>query len=186
MNQMFAGCHFFERIICMKKKKSLWVETIITVIIAALCAYVFIASNDYKSESKLFPQVVSALTFVCSAAGILLRIKDIVKQHRAAPEQSAAEEAPSGEKAEEKKSILQRIPNHYLAMIGTILYAAALNPLGFILSTAAALLVLPRVFGYKNWKVIIPVALVFSLGLYFLFSNVFYIRLPAGVLKGIL
>ena len=71
-------------------------------------------------------------------------------------------------------------------MIGTILYAAALNPLGFILSTAAALLVLPRAFGYKNWKVIIPVALVFSLGLYFLFSNVFYIRLPAGILKGIL
>ena len=93
---------------------------------------------------------------------------------------------PSGEKAEDKKSILQRIPNHYLAMIGTILYAAALNPLGFILSTAAALLVLPRAFGYKNWKVIIPVALVFSLGLYFLFSNVFYIRLPAGILKGIL
>ncbi len=162
-------------------RKHVNAENIIMFIIAAASVYMFFTSFGFrKAQSKLFPQIVSGLTFGCSVAGLII---NCIKSSKVRDAVKSGEEIKETEK---KHGLFQHLPNHYLVMIVTVIYIVLLEPLGFVISSALVLLVLPVLLGYRKWYVVLPVALVLSIGLYVLFKDVFYVYLPAGLLKSIM
>jgi len=85
----------------------------------------------------------------------------------------------------DEKSTLLRIPKKSLLSIVFIgLYAFLLDSIGFIITTfvftMAEMYILQE--EKKNWKMMIIIALVCSVGLYLMFSKVFTVMLPTGIL----
>lgn len=62
-------------------------------------------------------------------------------------------------------------------------YAVLLEPLGYIPSTIFIAMVTLRILGVMSWKVIILTSAVLSVSVYYLFTQLLGVELPAGVLS---
>lgn len=168
-----------------RAKRFLSVENIILFLIGALSAYVFFAAFGFrKAQSRLMPQVISMGVLVCCIIALTLRITAVIRAEKKAKtaalpveKEESSSETVSTDKKEKTAALKQGG-----TMIAAVLYVVLLEPLGFVLSTLLVLLGLPAALGYRKWHVIIPVAVVLSVGLFFLFEKVFYVRLPVGLL----
>jgi hypothetical protein len=67
-----------------------------------------------------------------------------------------------------------------LSLLSLVFFLAALNSLGYILTTALFILFLLKVVGKKGWKVSILIAIAASLGSYALFRMGLGVLLPKG------
>lgn len=67
-----------------------------------------------------------------------------------------------------------------------ILYAALLGPLGYLIATTALFVGVSRILGSKRWVLNIIVGIVLAAAVYFGFTELLGVRLPAGVLRGVL
>lgn len=88
--------------------------------------------------------------------------------------------------AEKAKKKLIEVPVKSLITMGLVLvYALTMKSVGFILTTFVFMMVQMFVLkeGKKNWPLMLGISLVMSVGIYFLFTRVFNIMLPAGVLS---
>lgn len=63
-------------------------------------------------------------------------------------------------------------------------YVFLMPGLGFVISSAVLLAALFFLLGEKRWYLGIPIALVFTIGIYMAFAKGLHIRLPLGILKG--
>ena len=73
-----------------------------------------------------------------------------------------------------------------LALLSLIAYASLLHPLGYTLATALFFPVVGRILGsHRLWRDII-IGLALGLAIYLIFTRVLGVRLPAGLLAGIL
>jgi putative tricarboxylic transport membrane protein len=71
-----------------------------------------------------------------------------------------------------------------LIMVASLaVYSAVLDPLGYIPSTFFIAAVTLRILGVMSWKVIGLSSLVLSFSVYFLFTRLLGVELPAGVLS---
>ncbi len=168
-----------------RAKRFLNVENIILFLIGALSAYVFFTAFGFrKAQSKLMPQVISMGTLVCCIIALVLRIVAVIREEKKArAEKTSVEKEESiSETAQPQKKEKAAALKQAGTMIAAVLYVALLEPLGFVLSTLLVLLGLPAALGYRKWYIIIPVAVILSVGLFFLFEKVFYVRLPVGLL----
>jgi len=68
----------------------------------------------------------------------------------------------------------------FLSLLSLVFFLAALNYLGYILTTALFILFLLKVVGKKGWKVSILIAIAASLGSYALFRMGLGVLLPRG------
>jgi putative tricarboxylic transport membrane protein len=66
-----------------------------------------------------------------------------------------------------------------------IAYVFLMPGLGFVISSAVLLAALFFLLGEKRWYLGIPIALVFTIGIYMAFAKGLHIRLPLGILEGI-
>ena len=62
-------------------------------------------------------------------------------------------------------------------------YAVLLEPLGYIPSTIFIGMVTLRILGVMSWKVVILSSVVLSVSVYYLFTQLLGVELPAGVLS---
>ena len=73
-----------------------------------------------------------------------------------------------------------------LTLLSLIVYASLLHPLGYTLATALFFPVVARILGSSRlWRNII-IGLALGLAIYLIFTRVLGVRLPAGLLAGIL
>lgn len=70
-----------------------------------------------------------------------------------------------------------------LMVVGLAVYSIVLDPLGYILSTIFIAAVTLRILGVLSWKVIGVSSVVLSVSVYFLFTRLLGVELPAGVLS---
>ncbi|WP_377887614.1 tripartite tricarboxylate transporter TctB family protein [Alkalihalobacillus sp. R86527] len=104
------------------------------------------------------------LGFLLALLSILLFIKNPVDDHK---------------KSKLKKEEVLIL----LAVAGLILvYILLFEILGFVLVTTLFLLSTSRLLGYKNWKALITVTIVFTFVLYVSFNYLLQIYLPQGIL----
>lgn len=73
-----------------------------------------------------------------------------------------------------------------LVMGALVLYAAALSVLGYALATLALFVGVSRILGSRRWVLNIVVGVVMALVIYFGFTMLLGVRLPSGVLGGVL
>ena len=69
-----------------------------------------------------------------------------------------------------------------IAVVGLILYAAALSVLGFLLATSLLMLLLLRAIDPVPWARAIAVALAATFGVWWVLERVLSVRLPDGLL----
>ena len=127
--------------------------------------------------AKFLPQLVFG---VLMPLGILLIIRGIIRA------KSLKETAPEGEKLEKGIVAFKR---SIVALVAIAVFLALMEPLGFI--PAAILYMLFNMFYMCEkaaWKPVtfVIVAVVVAVATYFLFRKFVYVRLPAGLLKGVL
>ena len=150
-------------------KKAAAADIVILVVIMLTSAYMFAASGPFAAETKLFPRIVSTAVFLCCAAKLALTVRAAGK----AEGQSAG-----------RKRLFSR--NQAVVQAASLLYVVLLVPIGFLPCTIAVLIALPYMLGYQRWKALIPFAVVITVAFYVIFRYGFYIKLPAGVLSGLL
>ena len=73
-----------------------------------------------------------------------------------------------------------------LALLSLVAYASLLHPLGYTLATALFFPVAGRILGSTRLRRDIIVGLALGLAIYLIFTRVLGVRLPAGLLTGIL
>jgi putative tricarboxylic transport membrane protein len=71
-----------------------------------------------------------------------------------------------------------------LVVVGLLVYSFALDPLGYILSTAALSLLVMRVFEPDAWVKPLAIAVFASVLSYAIFDRLLDVHLPPGVLQG--
>ncbi|MGP2528258.1 tripartite tricarboxylate transporter TctB family protein [Acidaminococcus sp. LBK-2] len=84
-----------------------------------------------------------------------------------------------------KHGIFVEVSRKNLVTMGLIaVYAGCMKSIGFIISTFVYMMIQMFILkeGKKNWGLMIGVSLIMSIGIYFIFVNLFDILLPAGVL----
>ena len=98
------------------------------------------------------------------------------------PETETADEAPE---ARSKRGLADRW--HFYLMWALLLgYVVWMPSLGFVVSSSLLLLALFLLLGERNWLLALPLAIGFSLAIHFAFARGLQIRLPAGILSGLL
>ena len=148
----------------MQGKKNLFsADFCILILIAVACVYMFCCATALSGEASLFPQVVSAVTFIVCIYAIgthVVKAKAAVEEHSKEPKQY-----------------------YHLILIGVaLLYVLLLKPIGFIVCTIALFLLIPMILGNRNLKILIPVAVIASVAFYLVFKKCFYVNLPSGIL----
>lgn len=157
-------------------KKASAADIVILLVIMLVAAYMFVASNSFADETKLFPQIVSATVFICCAAKLGLMIWAIGTSKCGGRTEAVT--------AQEKKTLFTK--KQLMVLVVSVIYVAILNFVGFLISTIIVLIVLPYMLGYHRWKVLVPFAVIVTVAFYMIFRYGFYIKLPAGILSGIL
>ena len=84
-----------------------------------------------------------------------------------------------------KKKIIDIPPKSLITMMLVLAYAIAIKSVGFVITTFIYMVVQMTVLqdGKKKWGIIIILSLVMSAGIYLLFTRIFNIMLPAGILS---
>lgn len=113
-----------------------------------------------EPQSGFFPFAGSILLFVFSVVIILQGLLGPQKEREAAGEAGR----PTA-----------------LVLVMTVL-VAALNPLGYVVSTFIASGFILRIMGVKSWRVLIITGLCLSVGTYLLFDKLLGVDLPVGFL----
>ena len=126
---------------------------------------------------RFFPQLVFG---VLMPLGILLIIRGFIRA------KGLKETAPEGEKLEKGVVAFKR---SIVALVAIAVFLLLMEPLGFI--PAAILYMLFNMFymceraAWRPWLFVI-VAVVVAVGAYFIFRQFIYVKLPTGILKGVL
>jgi hypothetical protein len=143
-----------------EKKGAINADMLITLLVGIVCLYMLLGSGDFRPLGRLFPRIVGGVALLACAAQFILFLR--------AKGKGGAK--PTG-------------PRNHLLIAGIgVAYLLLLPFAGFILSTVVLMAGVPLALGYKNHKVIWPLAVLFTLAFYFVFRTFFYVPLPQGPL----
>jgi putative tricarboxylic transport membrane protein len=124
-------------------------------------------------DSDLFPKVLGFL--MLGLAGLLFFVREAI-------DEAAMEAAPAA--ADEPLSPFWQRPwtRIFVTAAAVGVYAALLQPLGFVLASVLLVAGLTAYYGYKNHLVTLSVAIAVPLVFYLVLTRLMTINLPAGLL----
>lgn len=156
---------------CNKSRHSFWMEIIFACVFSVLAMFLFIAApcliGDVILEPEeippiFFPRFILLIIFILSVTVILRAIH-------------------------ERNNITVDLnwlgaQRMIIMFISMIVYIFLFKRLGFIVSTSLLIFFLSWYYGNRNWIKLLALTIIFPPLIYFLFSRVFYILLPRGIL----
>ena len=118
------------------------------------------------TQPSFFPWVIAVLFLVLSAALLIQGLRPATSD--------AVPKAPDV------------ATNKYLwGGVAFVVYLAALPTLGFLAANIPFFLALMYLYGERRWLWLLGGSIGISIALFFLFREVFQIRLPSGILSGV-
>jgi putative tricarboxylic transport membrane protein len=120
-----------------------------------------------------FPRVVTI--FLIFMSGVLLAQTLIARKKKARGPAVSAEEKAS----EDLTKRILRIP---VAIVLLFFYYAAVTWIGLLFSSMIFLLAFSLLYGERRFRIIVPLAVVLPIALYYFFTRVAHIPLPKGIL----
>ena len=66
-------------------------------------------------------------------------------------------------------------------MVGLLVYYALVGPLGIVISSILAIVAFAFIYGERRFKILIPIAILLPIGLYYFFVKVANIPMPLGL-----
>ncbi len=131
---------------------------------AALGAATMIYFLSIPPKSAFYPRMISIAIIILG----LVIIFSAVKAAKAAPDKP--------EQAKAKKEI--SYSSVALIIIYLFVYYFAFQYIGYTIPTFLMIVAASATLGYRKWKILLPTALLVSIGLYVAFSQVFNVRFP--------
>ncbi|WP_251388116.1 tripartite tricarboxylate transporter TctB family protein [Mediterraneibacter agrestimuris] len=146
-----------------------------------ISSYMFQKSEFDSLGSDGYARIVSGVGLLLIILYLIRKMIDIVKTYRNCTDE-VTEEAKIKVKSE-KTSLIGKMREHYeISMLFLcIVYVILIGQIGFMISSGLYLLISMLLYSQKekrNLKVIILLAILFSAGIYFIFSYGFNIILP--------
>ena len=161
-----------KKYIRLKSRTSLLVPLIIWTFVII---YLYGSRNVIWSDGFLTMRVCTILLLICTLA--VLKREFVVMDR----------EAYERWKAEQSEPVLTQATRRQILMFGIlIVYMLLLQPLGFLIDTILFVLVVMWWLGVRDWKLLVLIPILTSVILFYIFKYLLFIRLPLGVLKGIL
>lgn len=159
----------------------LWLKILPEIAVLGLCVVLWIPTREFTSSvggpgPALYPRVLIILLAVAMVVRILQQVRENRTGAAAPPVDS---EAPPEEGAEFDESLIdhRRVG---VAIAFSFLYVASTLFLGWTIATFVFSVVFLAMAGKRNPLVVLPTALVFSLGFTYVFVKIVYISLPTG------
>lgn len=145
--------------------------------IAFVISMMFVA-NGFDKESKVFPLGILSIMLILLISIVykyLREILTIIKNHSRV-QSINNNNVSKGEGADEKFFI-----NHnrfWLTTIFGIIYVLTMEVVGFFTSSIIFFVILIKIGGYHNWKLIVPTMLIFFGAIYIVFVWLFERPMP--------
>ena len=164
----------------MEYRKNLYPGIILTIISAAYLALsgqieIFTGSGATPLDARFMPRLWGTVLLILS---LILVVRGI-KQRKAA--------VASGEIDASKKSLIESIADSrevLLSFVFLAIYVAIMEPIGFLISTAVYLyaeILLLTEKSKRNYIIPLIVAIIFAVGIDFIFVRFLNVLLPAGI-----
>lgn len=153
-------------------KKANYILALLMILIAFFVYFysnTFIEAKSYDLGSAAFPKIISVLTIFLSILLIINTLKE--------------RDDKTKEKHEENEQIFNKTGTLRLILGSSIImiYFFLINKIGFIIATLIFLIVFMRVLGIKKWVMSIPISIVTTFLIYFLFQDILKVQLPSGI-----
>jgi putative tricarboxylic transport membrane protein len=158
-----------------------WAKTLPEVVAIALCVPLWMASSEWTSSvggpgPAFYPRFLILLLALAMGVRLVQEVRTLRRGSTAADD----DEPPLEEGVEMDAALLDN-RRVLAAIVLSIAYVIGTLYLGWVLATFALVVAFLWLTGKRNPLVNVPVALVFSLGMAFIFVKVVYISLPTGV-----
>ncbi|WP_144460831.1 tripartite tricarboxylate transporter TctB family protein [Siminovitchia fortis] len=89
----------------------------------------------------------------------------------------------TAEEKEKRNIAVSDIKMLFIVLASTLVYIGILEPIGFLISTIAFLIIMPLVLGYKKKVTTVVTAVIFTGLIYYAFNYWLLISLPQGILS---
>ena len=161
------------------KSKGLNFDSIVA--LASILIALFLIHNEYGMPTPSIPQTLGpsfmpiALLVALILVGIVLFFNSLRQTPDAAGD-AAVSPAPVPKTSLDQYKVLG------LVTLGLLVYAAILDPIGFIISTALLIIWQAQLFEKGKLMRNLVVGVLFSLLVYYVFVHVLGVMLPAGIL----
>ncbi len=136
-------------------------------------AWVYFIANTLKKKAAFWPRIVAIGIIVL---GVIILIQGILALLK------ARKDAPA--KSEEKKTDTRQELTKYLKVAGVVallfVYYFLFQYVSYILATIILMIGTSVILGYRNWKILIPTAVIMSVALYFAFTLIFHVKFPGA------
>ncbi len=143
-------------------------DIILMFVLGAFAAIFFVDTFNYNPTAALFPRVISIFSILCVVWTILRRI---VTLSRSSPGTS--------EPAEARKEDTMR----WYTSAGTMVaYFILIHILGYTLTTLLYLVAIPVLLGYRKYKIIFLVGILWTVSFVAVFGYFLHTRIPGGLL----
>ena len=160
-----------EAVMPSPRKSEFTFSRLVACCFVVLFAFVFVRGRSYPREASLFPTLVGSLGFLLAA---WLALFD--------PESIADTRDPTAEAAAESTSSEGRRRRLLLGACSPLVYSLLVWFCGFYPATLSVLLGLPFLLGFRDLRILIPVAIAVLFVLVALFSYAMELPLPMGVI----
>jgi hypothetical protein len=158
-----------------------WMRLLPEVAILALCIPLWVASAEWTSSvggpgPAFYPRLLILLLVLAMAVRL---VHEVMAIRRGVGESEDADEAmEEGVEMDPSLIDMRRVAVVILLSVG---YVVASLFLGWVLATFVLVPVFLWLTGRRNLLITVPLALLFSLGMAFVFVKIVYIALPTGV-----
>lgn len=123
---------------------------------------------NLKSGAAFWPKIVAGTIILL---GAIIMVMGVLTY-------TYAKKQSSGKMAAATAKVKPRYLQVLTVIAVLIIYYFAFQYIGYTIPTFLMICVTSIILGYRNWKVMVIIALLISAGLYFAFSNLFGIRFP--------
>ena len=163
-----------------KRKKVFNFDSILALALIPIALYLIHYQNSLPKSAilqALGPSFVPiALLVGMIVTAIFLFFSSLEMERKASAAASAQLENERKTSAKQKKVMV-------MLLLGLLVYAAILTPLGFIISTTLCILYQAQLFEKGKWLRNLTVSIPFSFLVYYIFVYRLEITLPAGILE---
>ena len=130
-------------------------------------AWIFYIANGLKKKAAFWPKIVAAGIIILGIIILVMGILNLRKQNN----------------TQQSKKITKEQANYLrvAAIVGLmIVFYFVFKYVSYILAALILMIGTSVVLGYRNWKVLIPTAVIISVGLYAAFSQLFNVHFPGA------
>ena len=153
--------------------------------IVAVCSILialFLIHNEYNMPTTMIRQIIGpsfmpiAILVALIFSALLILFTSLRTNRKPEGTVSAAAELPAETSAGQYKVMA-------MLVLGLLVYAVILIPVGFIISTIILILWQAQIFERGKWIRNLVVSIVFSVLVYYLFAHILEVMLPTGILS---